>query len=170
MAAQEAGFRESGISSISEDASGRVQTVMVAVRTTGLSFDNLVGQVEDDKTIASFVEPESIQIMVSHANEHFVHNASRTKRFTEALMQRFTTSQDDNWEQPNVRKARMREEGLKRRNELQRQKNSQSEGDGTLDEVLDLELISSRLPTRQIERRLSTLESMTADDNDRFGH
>lgn len=87
---------------------------MLAVRTTGLSFDTIVGCLASETTISPLVTPSYVPFMVSQANKHFRHNAARTKRFTEALMGRFRAAQDDSWEPADLRRARMREEGLKR--------------------------------------------------------
>lgn len=117
-AAQTTGFRESGISSISD----KTDMVMVAVRTTGLSTDSQIGRltVHDGKpAIALSVSDSHIQSLVRLANDKFVVNAERTTNFRSALLAQFCAQDngDENWEPMEVRRARMREEGLKKQAE-----------------------------------------------------
>jgi len=114
-AAQTAGFRESGISSIADKA----DMVMVAVRSTGLSTDSPIGHltVHNDKPAISLsVSDQYVQHLVRLANEKFVVNAERTTNFRTALLAQFQAKddKDEDWEPIEARRARMREEGLKK--------------------------------------------------------
>lgn len=143
-AAQVAGFRESGISSISGPPGKEADMVMVAVRSTGLSTDSPIGYLEQDnehKTLVLTVSETYVQSLVAMANEKFGTNIERTQHFRQALLENFAppTGAAADWEPADVRKARKREEGLRRQAEA-RQKQSESTPFvmEALDEALDL--------------------------------
>ena len=118
-AAQTAGFRESGISSIAD----KTDMVMVAVRSTGLSTDSPIGHLairDDQPVIALSVSDEYVQGLVRLANDKFVVNAARTANFRTALLAQFRAKDDDAWEPIEARRARMREQGLRKKAEHQR--------------------------------------------------
>jgi len=121
-AAQVAGFRESGISSISGPPGKEADMVMIAVRSTGLSTDSPIGyfeQHDDDKTLVLTVSETYIQSLVNMANEKFGTNIERTQHFRQLLLENFAppTGAAADWEPADVRKARKRGEGLRRQAE-----------------------------------------------------
>lgn len=104
--------------------------VMVAVRSTGLSTDSPIGYLDQDyeeKTLALSVSEAYVQSLVSMANEKFSTNTERTEQFRKTLLKNFAPSSSaaSNWEPADVRKARKREEGLRRQAEA-RSKQSES--------------------------------------------
>nr|POF05976.1 trna wybutosine-synthesizing protein 3 [Quercus suber] len=90
-AAMDAGFRESGISGISP--SGNKPTMpMVAVRTTGLSFDCIIAYQEvtstGDVRTVPMVSEAYVHTLISVANERFGVNDERKERFRQAFLVR----------------------------------------------------------------------------------
>lgn len=111
-AAQVAGFRESGISSITQSSTGEIQMVMVAVRTTGLAFDNLVASCGSEGTICPAVDDDHLQRLALQANRFFAVNATRVKRFEKALAEsRHQSTTKGYWESTEDRAVRKRAEG-----------------------------------------------------------
>ena len=127
-AAQSAGFRESGISSISSSSSSSTKnahhngseavSVMTAVRSTGLAFDSPIGYLDShiDKSTLT-VSEAYMKGLVQIANAHFATNVERTERFRKALLDAFATDRQDSdngndWEPADVRRERKRAEGL----------------------------------------------------------
>ena len=143
-AAQEAGFRESGISSISAVDQDNLQQTMIAVRTHGLSFDNFVGCLHSKQTITPLVPSSTIQLLVHDANQKFAENTARTRRFRDAVHKRFNPppSYGDHglWETPETRRARMRAEGLQRQAEGRKNRPTHNHDSGTTDDVQPLYL------------------------------
>ncbi|ORY12292.1 tRNA wybutosine-synthesizing protein [Clohesyomyces aquaticus] len=129
--AMNAGFRESGAMSLSPSKSGEINP-MVAIRSTGYSFDAIIGfQNECGDKIAMVDEPY-LQTLTAIANERFVLNLERIFRFRSSLLQQFeqgcekgasdlpaVVSSKPAWEDSEARKQRKREEGLKRQRALQ---------------------------------------------------
>ncbi|KAK4634800.1 tRNA wybutosine-synthesizing protein 3 [Fulvia fulva] len=118
-AAYNSGFRESGIWSIT----GTDPTPYVAVRTQGLALESVVAYVDSNGTIKPMVTEQYLRSMLEVANERFASNAQRKERFRHAFLS--TTSSrtsPPNWEPTDVRNARKRAEGLKRKEELEKQK------------------------------------------------
>lgn len=126
-AALSAGFRESGISSLL-DGKGASGNPMVAVRTAGLGLDSIIGFVKPSPSpggdpsagldsIQMLVSEEYLRMLLSVANERFEINSQRTSRFREALKAQFETapSGSQEFEPMEVRRERMRREGLLRR-------------------------------------------------------
>lgn len=93
-AALSSGFRESGINSILDPAPGHVASPLVAVRSSGLSFDCIIGYApssEDESesnqpTVLPMVSEEYLRILMTIANERFKVNAERRERFRKALL------------------------------------------------------------------------------------
>ncbi|KAK4986484.1 hypothetical protein LTR66_007861 [Elasticomyces elasticus] len=123
-----AGFRESGAINIASTGN-ESRTPMVAVRTTGLAFDSIVGYASTDEEIVSLVSEHYLETLVSVANERFKVNQERTSRFRAALVAAYpaplegnnispATSMAEDWEHPVLRKQRKRDEGLKRQQDL----------------------------------------------------
>lgn len=128
-AAQQAGFRESGLSGVS----GPDRPVIVAVRTAGLAFDNVIGALDETsvegETLRMMVDEACLRLLLSLANEKFKLNVERTKRFQSLLSHAFDERQKKgiDWEDAGVRRERKRMEGLKRREELRQQAAQKSE-------------------------------------------
>ena len=99
--------------------------VMTAVRTTGLAFDSVVGYESADGHLVPMVEESYMRVLVQLANERFVVNKERTERFREALRMQFSPHKagkhNDDWEPTEVRKARLRAEGLARQSKTRGQ-------------------------------------------------
>jgi len=117
-AALSAGFRESGIASITSDG-----TVMVAVRTAGLAFDSIIAYMDSADTLVPMVSEEYLQTMFRVANERFVTNGERKERFRRGLLEQMHRKEGgdgrgEDWEPAEQRRERKRAEGLKRRAEL----------------------------------------------------
>jgi len=137
-AAQQAGFRESGIGSVH----GESGPVMVAVRTTGLAFDNIVGMLNEagsgsQEGLVALVDEAYLRLLVELASEKFRVNTDRTQRFRKLLTEAFDTkAKDGEWEDADVRRQRKRAEGLQRREEL-RQLEKISQTAQTRDDIAD---------------------------------
>ncbi|KAF2083206.1 hypothetical protein K490DRAFT_70042 [Saccharata proteae CBS 121410] len=124
-AALQAGFRESGAVSLSTNADGHVSP-MVAVRSIGLTFDSVIGYQSEDGRILPVVDESYLRSLVDLANSRFVVNAERIERFRSDLnkqqlrsemgvngMHPRSNSAKSDWEDPAIRRARKRAEGLK---------------------------------------------------------
>lgn len=145
-AALQSGFRESGISSINT-SSLETSTAMVAVRTMGLAFDSVIGYEDSTDKLIPMVTESYMRILADIGNERFQVNKERTERFRSALFDAFrapdsTEKQGDDgaWEPIEQRRARMREEGLRRKAEAQKAAKSavvDAEGDND-DDALDM--------------------------------
>lgn len=98
---------------------------MVAVRSTGYSFDSIIGYQNDGGSDIPLVDERYLQTLVAIANDRFRINTERIARFRQALMDAFSPSavgggqKNPNWEDTDVRKQRKREEGLARQKALQ---------------------------------------------------
>jgi len=122
-AASSAGFRESGAIGLSSSADGIV-TPMVAVRSTGLSFDSIIGYQNADGSINSLVTEEYLELLFNTANERFKTNTERIERFRSGILSYYDTGRVKSgdqpsslWEDKDARKARKRAEGLIRQKE-----------------------------------------------------
>jgi tRNA wybutosine-synthesizing protein 3 len=124
-AASSAGFRESGAMGLSTSSDGNVSP-MVAVRSTGLGFDSIIGYQNANGDINSLVTEEYLELMVGTANEKFRINAERIERFKTALMSYYSPSTREPiggrgpefpWEDKDARRARKRAEGLAKQRE-----------------------------------------------------
>lgn len=95
---------------------------MVAVRSMGLSFESLIGA-EIDGVRRLVVSPQYLKTLVRIANERFVENEKRIARFCAALDAAFAPLKGkENWEDAQTRRERKRLEGLKRREQLKKNK------------------------------------------------
>ncbi|KAI0839547.1 methyltransferase TYW3-domain-containing protein [Hypoxylon sp. FL0890] len=136
----QAGFRESGAVSLTAAVGEQHATPIVAIRSMGLSFESLIGYQsgdEDDKLHCT-VSPAYLRTLVHIANERFTENSKRIERFRTALAEatRLSDKNGGEWEDAQVRRERKRAEGLKRREELRRQKqdgDASAVGDMSLD-------------------------------------
>jgi tRNA wybutosine-synthesizing protein 3 len=130
-AAQQAGFRESGMASIQ----GQDGPVMVAIRTTGLGFDNVIGVLQDgqhdfdNEILLSLVDASYLAMLVSLTNEKFKVNTERTLKFQQNLHDKYVPllNKKYDWEDADVRRERKRAEGLRRREELKGQAQRRAE-------------------------------------------
>ena len=141
QAGMEAGFRETGaVSILPAGGAGQEATPIVAVRSMGLSFESLLGIEGVDGKRSCIVSPEYVRMLVRIGNERFVENEKRISRFRTALQKAFTVSSQPNgparrktenggvWEDPEARKQRKREEGLRMREEMLRLRQQQQQG------------------------------------------
>lgn len=96
---------------------------MVAVRSTGFSFDAIVGYHNDAKQNMALVNEKYLRTLVNIANERFNVNHDRIKRFQASLHEQYTPKvalslAKADWEDAEARKRRKREEGLARQQAL----------------------------------------------------
>ncbi|KXT06002.1 hypothetical protein AC579_6054 [Pseudocercospora musae] len=116
-AAMSAGFRESGISTVT----GPNPTPMVAIRTQGLALETIIAYQDTDGTIRPMVSDQYLRTLLELANSRFRTNAQRTKRFQHAFLGHETNGDHKHkadWEPADVRRDRKRAEGLKKRAEM----------------------------------------------------
>ncbi|CBX93067.1 hypothetical protein IAQ61_008793 [Plenodomus lingam] len=137
-AALSAGFRESGAVSLGCTKTGE-SNPMVAVRSTGYSFDSIIGYQNDQGRNIAIVDESCLETLVNIANERFNINQDRIARFRTALLaasQPTTSSPPGSsrpaWEDADMRKRRKREEGLARKHALHDQ-----QGQKNSDDILD---------------------------------
>ncbi|KZF20936.1 hypothetical protein L228DRAFT_232583 [Xylona heveae TC161] len=130
-AALQAGFRESGAMSL-EGAESMSTTPMVAVRSIGLMFDSIIGFATNDdgaEHIRVTVSDEHLRMLVDLANERFRINQERIQRFRTLLLSPNSENRKNSkkaqkctgetWEEPEVRRARKKAEGERKRKEHQ---------------------------------------------------
>ncbi len=98
---------------------------MVAVRSTGYSFDSIIGYNDETGRNVPLVNESYLHIMVRIANERFKINAERIARFQRALKESYQRRDllkngalKPDWEDAEARKRRKREEGLARKEAL----------------------------------------------------
>lgn len=121
-AAINAGFRESGLQSL-KNLDDPSSCPMVAVRTSGLSLESLIGVLpegENDSEIRCIVDEKYLVLLMNIANQRFVMNTERIQRFSENLFQR-SKGVEPAWEDDLSRQKRKRAEGLKRKEALQKE-------------------------------------------------
>ncbi|KAI1658727.1 methyltransferase TYW3-domain-containing protein [Daldinia decipiens] len=122
--ALQAGFRESGAVSLTPAAGEQRATPIVAIRSMGLTFESLIGyQSEGNDKLHRTVSPAYLRTLIRIANERFVENTKRIDRFRAALAEATKPVSESGWEDAQVRRERKKAEGLRRREELRRQKN-----------------------------------------------
>jgi len=119
--ALQAGFRESGATNIASSAPSQSATnVMVAVRSTGLALDSVIGLMHDDSTeYCSIVDETCLRILVSIANERFQTNKERIHRLQTLMRTAITPARvnESKWEDAASRRERKIAEGLQRQAE-----------------------------------------------------
>ena len=121
-----AGFRESGAVSLGSSKTGETNPV-VAVRSTGYSFDSIIGYRDEKGRNISLIDESHLRTLVEIANERFKINIERITRFRTQLLESYQPTSTatasgaakPDWEDANVRKQRKREEGLARQRALQ---------------------------------------------------
>ncbi|KAF2745824.1 hypothetical protein M011DRAFT_405725 [Sporormia fimetaria CBS 119925] len=126
-AALTSGFRESGSVSLSPGKAGDINP-MVAVRSTGYSFDSIIGYQNESGDNIAMVDEECLRTLVGIANARFDINTDRISRFRTALLDQYDESRRNSqraskpdWEDPEARRRRKREEGLARQRLMQAQ-------------------------------------------------
>lgn len=109
-------------------------TPMVAVRSTGLGFDSIIGYQNADGSINSLVTEEYLKILVNTANERFKTNSERIERFRSGLSAFYQVDKRKNgddsgssWEDKDARKARKRAEGLAKQKDKHEEERSNME-------------------------------------------
>lgn len=154
-AASSAGFRESGLQSLrclDDDTDDETSPIIVAVRSSGLSLESIVGYYDGEDgsgepVIRSLVTEEYLRMLVGIANERFEVNAERVERFRTKLMELISVpqvaefgskgkgkgkvkSRPAGWEDPEARRERKRAEGLRRKEELEARRHDEEIGAG----------------------------------------
>ncbi|KAF1963182.1 hypothetical protein CC80DRAFT_487578 [Byssothecium circinans] len=145
-AALGSGFRESG--AVSLTAKNGELNPMVAVRSTGYSFDAIIGYRDDAGNNIALVDEAYLHTLVDIANARFKINTERIARFQASLVQQYipqpdsgANSQKPEWEDVEVRKQRKREEGLARQRALRENPN------GTETSDVDMSISHNIAPT-----------------------
>lgn len=98
---------------------------MVAIRSNGLALDCIVAVLDADGKVQKLVSDEYIAMLVRIGNLRFEENDHRISKLTRNLEDALFKSKDEGegtgkektWEDKEVRKARKKEEGLKRQEE-----------------------------------------------------
>ncbi|KAF2689311.1 hypothetical protein K458DRAFT_291341 [Lentithecium fluviatile CBS 122367] len=121
-AALNSGFRESGAMSLNVSKTGELNP-MVAVRSTGYSFDAIIGYQSDTGSNLAMVDEIYLRTLVNITNERFKINSERIARFRYSLHDQYnqktaSTLDKPDWEDAEARKRRKREEGLARQRAL----------------------------------------------------
>jgi tRNA wybutosine-synthesizing protein 3 len=131
-AALSAGFRESGAVSLSASKSTEANPI-VAVRSTGYSFDAIIGYQDEQGENIALVDEAYLQTLVAISNERFQVNEERISRFRSALLNQYdrdrivcTATPKPDWEDAETRRQRKRQEGLARKKQLEAQKTGKS--------------------------------------------
>jgi tRNA wybutosine-synthesizing protein 3 len=124
-AALSAGFRESGAVSLGSSKTGE-SNPMVAVRSTGYSFDSIIGYQDEGGRSNTLIDESHLRTLVCIANERFKINVERIARFRTTLLESYqptsTSTQGiskPDWEDADTRKQRKRAEGLARQRAIQ---------------------------------------------------
>ncbi|KAH7116938.1 methyltransferase TYW3-domain-containing protein [Dendryphion nanum] len=128
-AALSAGFRESGAVGLNASKTGELNP-MVAIRSTGYSFDAIIGYQDSQGHNIAMVDENYLLALFTIANERFKTNTERIERFRIALLDQYVDqveghtcsspikSTKADWEDPEVRRQRKKEEGLARQRAL----------------------------------------------------
>lgn len=90
-----AGFRESGISGI-VDSKGRPQIPMVAIRSSGLAMDCIIGfqSTSSSQQVLPMVSEDYLRAMITVVNDRFQQNVQRKERFRTGLLMQLAGSID----------------------------------------------------------------------------
>lgn len=141
-AALAAGFRESGAVSLEG-------LPIVAVRSSGLMLDSIIGCEPENGEPISIVDEAHLVSLVQIANERFQINAQRRERFKAALLRRYhldpegsSTLTDSLTETAEQRRARKKQEGLLRQQAMRQTRPERSSNDDDILEPFDNELLS----------------------------
>ncbi|KFZ24461.1 hypothetical protein V502_01047 [Pseudogymnoascus sp. VKM F-4520 (FW-2644)] len=118
-----AGFRESGAINLTSPSSA---TPMVAIRSMGLGLESMVGVLDSNDEATCFVSEKSLRGLLTISNERFEENSRRKERFWKALVEGIQAGSSGDglkkkrgedggdWEDKEVRRERLRREGLER--------------------------------------------------------
>lgn len=97
---------------------------MVAIRSMGLGLESIVGHLDSNDEASCFVPENSLRGLLTIANERFKENERRRARFWSALVEGLSSEggmgrerrgEDGGaWEDKEVRRERLRREGLER--------------------------------------------------------
>lgn len=145
-----------GAAAAGEEEDDNPSMPIVAVRSMGLALASVVGICRSDKATKvdsdsdsahCIVTPNYLARLARVADERFVVNRTRTERFRVALVEAIEKEEreelaartgtavpkkrDENWEDAETRRARKKEEGLRRQAALkERQEAGSTQGDG----------------------------------------
>ncbi|KAI6369997.1 hypothetical protein MCOR25_004339 [Pyricularia grisea] len=132
----EAGFRESGaINLLGQQQQQQHATPMVAIRSMGLGLESIVGTLAAGR-LHSIVSPEYLAMLVRISNERFRQNAERIERFRLALKEEFGDKKQTGkpgWEDAAARRERKKAEGLRRRDEVAKEREQSESANGNSD-------------------------------------
>ncbi|TLD32990.1 hypothetical protein PspLS_01377 [Pyricularia sp. CBS 133598] len=120
----EAGFRESGAINLLGPQQQQQATPMVAIRSMGLGLESIVGTLAAGR-LQSLVTTQYLAMLVRISNERFRQNAERIERFRLALKEEFVEKKQTSkpgWEDAAARRERKKAEGLRRREEVAKEK------------------------------------------------
>jgi len=113
-----AGFRESGVQSL-KNLHDTDAFPMVAIRSSGLALESLIGYLhEEEGVIQSVVSEEYLRLLLKMANERFLANTERMRRFENAMFN--FEKPGPAWEDAETRRTRKKAEGLQRRGALRK--------------------------------------------------
>jgi tRNA wybutosine-synthesizing protein 3 len=85
-------------------------SLMVGIRSMGLSFDSIIGYQDLEGQLRSIVDDQYVYNMLSIANDRFKTNTERIRRFQVNISRIFSNT--TNKEDREARKQRKRAEGL----------------------------------------------------------
>ena len=151
--ALQAGFRESGATSIASSAGSQTLTTpMVAVRSTGLALDSIIGVANDDDECCSIVDESYLETLISIANDRFRTNTERIHRFQDLLRAALApltialegSSNDPKWENVKARRERKMAEGLQRQAQKGHSTQQRAQSDSAPDSNFDLLHLENR--------------------------
>ncbi len=132
-AAINAGFRESGVQSL-RNLYDNEAPPMVAVRTSGLALESIIGHLEEGEgkeSVRCIVTEEYLRIIVGLINERFKANTERILRFRRHLLgpdsgHKSLKGDTEGWEDADARRRRKRAEGLQKSRELRKERTAPS--------------------------------------------
>ncbi|KAH8844364.1 hypothetical protein MCOR27_009252 [Pyricularia oryzae] len=131
----EAGFRESGAINLLGPQQQQQATPMVAIRSMGLGLESIVGTLAAGG-LQCLVTPQYLAMLVRISNERFRQNAERIERFRLALQEEFGEKKqtgNPGWEDAAARRERKKAEGLRRREEIAKEKEKSNSANGNPD-------------------------------------
>lgn len=147
-----------GAAATGEEEDGNPSMPIVAVRSMGLALASVVGICRSDKaaqddsdTAHCIVTTNYLARLARVADERFAVNRTRTERFRVALVDAIEKEEkeemgartgtavlkkrDENWEDAETRRARKKEEGLRRRAALKEQQVEHTPTEGVEDYI-----------------------------------
>jgi tRNA wybutosine-synthesizing protein 3 len=136
-AATSAGFRESGISGLL-DTKGRPTPPMVAVRSSGLAFDAVIGFVFEGKVLPMVSEAYLLQ-QLKWANQHFQMNEERKARFRQHFLSATTSTSLTSLENAEAGQRRARPMSEKQQRKEARKEASRAQAAEVADDLSVLE-------------------------------